>query len=180
MQSASTDTWGSGRWSAVHQACTGPLPKQHDGSLHELCGLGFIHRELYQMGDSVASGKRLAVGGHGGRREVRLGTMAAVMVPGFEALDALLSVLSRGADGERYSGYFPESIRNTWRKMRCLSGGRERYRPWQAMRGIPRGRWQGGCGPRCIPGAGGLVIGHPVHVWVACALSGWVAGARGV
>ena len=66
MQNASTDTWGSGRWSAVHQVCTGPLPKQHDGSLRELCGLGFIHRELYQMGASVASGKRLAVGSMAG------------------------------------------------------------------------------------------------------------------
>jgi hypothetical protein len=28
--------------------------------------LGFIHRELYQMGDSVASGKRLAVGSMAG------------------------------------------------------------------------------------------------------------------
>ena len=123
------------------------------------------------VSDGGFRGQRKAPRGgeHGGRRAVWLGTMAAVMVPGFEALAAVLSVLSRGADGERYSGYFPESIRNTWRKMRCLSGGRERYRPWQAMRGIPRGRWQGGCGPRCIPGEG---CPHPVHVWAACALSG--------
>ena len=66
------------------------------------------------MGDSVASGKRLAVGGHGGRRAVWLGTMAAVMVPGFEALAAVLSVLSRGADGGRVfrilSGKYPEYL----------------------------------------------------------------------
>ncbi len=53
-------------------------------------------------------------GEHGGRREVRLGTMAAVMVPGFEALAALLSVLSRGADGGRVfrilSGKYPEYL----------------------------------------------------------------------
>ena len=40
--------------------------------------------------------------------------MAAVMVPGFEALAAVLSVLSRGADGGRVfrilSGKYPEYL----------------------------------------------------------------------
>ncbi len=103
------------------------------------------------------------------------------MVPGFEAPAAVLSVLSRGADGGRVfrilSGKYPEYLAENAVPFR----GRERYRPWQAMRGIPRGRWQGGCGPRCIPGEGGLVIGHPVHVWAACALSGrWVCAGVSV
>ncbi len=126
----------------------------------------------------MASGKRLAVGGHGGRRAVWLGTMAAVMVPGFEALAAVLSVLSRGADGGRVfrilSGKYPEYLAENAVPFR----GRERYRPWQAMRGIPRGRWQGGCGPCCIPGAG---CPHPASVQAACALSGrWVCAGASV
>ena len=57
------------------------------------------------------------------------------MVPGFEALAALLSVLSRGADGGRVfrilSGKYPEYLAENAVPFR----GRERYRPWQAMRG---------------------------------------------
>ena len=61
--------------------------------------------------------------------------MAAVMVLGFEALAAVLSVLSRGADGGRVfrilSGKYPEYLAENAVPFR----GRERYRPWQAMRG---------------------------------------------
>jgi hypothetical protein len=57
------------------------------------------------------------------------------MVPGFEALAAVLSVLSRGADGGRVfrilSGKYPEYLAENSVPFR----GRERYRPWQAMRG---------------------------------------------
>ena len=70
--------------------------------------------------------------------------MAAVMGLGFEALAALLSVLqqgaglhgNRGADGEKVfrilSGKYPEYLAENAVPFR----GRERYRPWQAMRGI--------------------------------------------
>ena len=66
------------------------------------------------MRDSVASGKRLAVGSMTGVGRSGLARWRAVMVPGFEALAALLSVLSRGADGGRVfrilSGKYPEYL----------------------------------------------------------------------
>ena len=77
---------------------------------------------MYQMGDSVASGKRLAVGSMAGVGRSGLARWRAMMVPWFEALAALLSVLqqgaglhgNRGADGEKVfrilSGKYPEYL----------------------------------------------------------------------
>ena len=100
--------------------------------------------------------------------------MAAVMVPGFEALAAVLSVLSRGADGGRVfrilSGKYPEYLAENAVPFR----GRERYRPWQAMRGHTARALARGLRPPLHPRR---ALPHPVHVWAACALGGWVAGA---
>ena len=108
--------------------------------------------------------------GHGGRREVRLGTMAAVMVPGFEALAA---VLSRGADGRRVfrilSGKYPEYLAENAVPFR----GRARYRPWQAMRGHTARALARGLRPPLHPRRGLPPSGF-------CSGGGWVAGARGV